>query len=263
MIIDKATRHNQLKFIQAAHYQMAELFILYKNDWNQPRAHLRKMFSVRLDDGESVVDEAKSDLINIFSTIRNVLTSEQIDEDEFHSIMTELLLKLITLYHDYATTPLTPLDYLLIVDRLNYIGFVRQKQQKLSEAWTNHERALEILREHLPPTHPRLATTYYYIGLLHSMMNNHSSALDCLEKALDIQQKALQPNHPHLTETHFQLSVIFERLNKIDDAFQHPKKAIHIGRHAFMTSNDLYMKRYEHQFDKILLLTQSCDELVP
>ncbi len=125
----------------------------------------------------------------------------------------------------------------------------------MSEAWANHERALEILREHLPPTHPRLAITYKHIDLLHLMMNDHLNALDCLEKAL-------QPNHPHVAETHFQMSMVFERLNKVDDAFQHTKKAVDIGRHAFITSNDPQMKRYQEQFDKILLLSQSCDELV-
>jgi soluble cytochrome b562 len=79
---------------------------------------------------------------------------------------------------------------------------------------------------------------------------------------LIFKKKALQSNHQHLAETHFQLSVIFERLNKIDDAFQHAKKAINIGRQAFMISNDPQMKKYQQQFDKILLLTQSCDEFV-
>jgi hypothetical protein len=161
MILGKATRDNNLKFVQATHYQKAELYILCKNDWDQARVHFKKMLFMRLNDGEAVVDGAKNDLINVFSTMRNVLTCEQIDEDQFHSIIAEQLLKLITLYRDYAATPLSPLDYLLIIDCLNYIGSIRRKQQKFSEAWDSHERALQLLREHLPPTHPRLAITYF------------------------------------------------------------------------------------------------------
>jgi tetratricopeptide (TPR) repeat protein len=86
--------------------------------------------------------------------------------------------------------------------------------------------------------------------------------LDYLEKALEIQENVLQPQHPHLAETHYQLSIIFEQLNKIDDAFQHAKKAIDIARHAFSTSHDPEMIQYQEQYNKILLLTQSYDELV-
>jgi tetratricopeptide (TPR) repeat protein len=176
--------------------------------------------------------------------------------------MAESLNKVIILYRDHSVKPLGPVDYQRIVDRYNYIGWVRKKQGKLSEAWANHEQALRILHEHLPPTHPRLALTYNHTASLHLMVNNHLSALDCLEKALHIQEKALKPNHPHLAETHFQLSVVFEHLNKIDEAFQHAKKAIDIGRQAFLTPNDPHIKQYQEQFDKILLLSQSCNELV-
>ncbi|CAF1351092.1 unnamed protein product [Rotaria sordida] len=262
MILDKATRENNLKSEQMTHYQLAELFSLYKNDWERARAHLHKMFSIGVLDESIVADEARSDLFTVFSTIRNVLSNVQINEDEFHSAMAELLNKLITLYRDYSLKPLGPLDYQLIVDRYNYIGWVQKKQGKLSEAWTSHKRALRILRKYLPPTHPRLAMTYNYISLLYSTMNDNLRALNCLKKALRIQEKVLQPNHPHLAETHFHMSIIFERLNKIDNAFQHAKKAVDIGRQAFMTLDDPNMKKYQEQFDKILLLIQSCDELV-
>ena len=42
IMLDKATRDNNLTFVQATHYQMAELFMIYKNDWNQARAHEKK-----------------------------------------------------------------------------------------------------------------------------------------------------------------------------------------------------------------------------
>ncbi len=186
MILDKATRENNLKFVQATHYQMAEIFMLCKNDWNQARIHLKKMFSVRIDDGDVVVNEVRSGLINVFSTMRDLLTSKEIDEDQFHSIMADVLNKFISLYHHHSAKPLSSLDYLLIIDRLNYIGWVRKRQHKLSEAWDSHERALQLLREHLPPTHPRLAITYNHIGSLHSMMNNHLSALDIQKKSVTI-----------------------------------------------------------------------------
>ncbi|CAF2826760.1 unnamed protein product [Rotaria sp. Silwood2] len=179
------------------------------------------MFNTAIPDVSNVADEARSDLINVLSTIRNVLCSEQINEETFHSAMADLLNKVVTLYLDFSVKQLGPLDYQLIVDRYNHIGWIRKQQGKLSEAWAYHEDALQILHEHLTPTHPCLAITYNYIGLLYSTMNDHSRALDCLEKALEIQEKVLKPNHPHLAETHFHKSIIFERLNKIDDAFQH------------------------------------------
>jgi tetratricopeptide (TPR) repeat protein len=262
MILDKATRDNDSKLAQATHYQLAEVFMLYKHDWKQARIHLKTMFCIMIPGCDEIIDEVKSDFIAVMSTIKNVVTNEQITEDEYHSIMSELLNKMITLYMNYSIKPLGPLDYQLVVDRCNYIGWIRKQQGNLSAAWDYHERALKILREHFPPTHPRLAATYNHISLLYSALNKHSNAIDCLEKALDIQEKALQPHHPNLAETHFNMSIIFERMNKVDDAFEHAKEAINIGRKAFLTTGDLQMKKYQEQFDKILQLIQSCDELV-
>jgi hypothetical protein len=262
MILDKATRDNDSKLAQATHYQLAEVFMLYKHDWKQARIHLKTMFCIMIPGCDEIIDEVKSDFIAVMSTIKNVVTNEQITEDEYHSIMSELLNKMITLYMNYSIKPLGPLDYQLVVDRCNYIGWIRKQQGNLSAAWDYHERALKILREHFPPTHPRLAATYNHISLLYSALNKHSNAIDCLEKALDIQEKALQPHHPNLAETHFNMSIIFERMNKVEDAFEHAKKAINIGRKAFLTSGDLQMKKYQEQFDKTLQLIQSCDELV-
>jgi tetratricopeptide (TPR) repeat protein len=236
--------------------------MIYKRNWNQAIVHFKKIFCTNILDVNVVLDKGKIHLINVFLTIRNLLTSDEIDEDEFYSIVADLLNNLIGFSLNDSTKSLSPLDYQLIVDRYNYIGWIRKKQNKLSEALVNHERALCIAREHLPPTHPRVALTYRHIGLVHLTMNNYLSALDCLKKALDVQEKALQPNHPELAETHFHISIILEHLNRIDDALQHAKKAIDIGRHTFGTSNEEHMKKYQEQLDKTLLLNQSCDELV-
>jgi tetratricopeptide (TPR) repeat protein len=262
MMLDKAIRDNDLELEHATHYQLAEFYMLYKNDWERARAQLKKMFSKKVFDCSDVINEAKGDLNTVFATIKNIVNNEHIEEDEFHWNMSEMLNKMVTLYFNYYERELGPLDYQLIVDRYNYIGWVRKTQGNLSEAWDYHERVLKILREHLPPTHPRLAITYTYISSLHLATNNHSNALDCLDKALAIQEKALQPHHPHLAETHFNMSIVFERMNKIDDAFEHAKKAVDIGRQVFLTPDDLQMNKYRKQFDQILLLTQSCDELI-
>jgi tetratricopeptide (TPR) repeat protein len=261
-MLDKATGENNLELMQATHYQIAELFMIYKKDWSQGKVHLKKMFCVKIMDLHEVVDEVRSDLINIWSAMRNLFSGDQIDENEVYSSMAELLNQVNVLYLDHSAKSLSPLNYQFIVDRYNYIGWILEVQNKLSEALVSHEQALRILREHLPPTHPRLAMTCYNIGLLHLKMNNYLSALDCVEKALDIQEKALQPNHPHFAETHFHLSIILEHLDRVDDALQHARKAIDIGRHTFVTSNEAHMKKYQEQLEKILLLTQSCNELV-
>jgi tetratricopeptide (TPR) repeat protein len=253
VMLDKATRENNLELVQAIHYQLGEFFAIHTKDWNRAKEHMKKMFSIQMYDGSAVCDEAQNDMVEIFSTMRNILMHEELDENEFQSFVAELLNKLITLYLDYPAQTLSPLDYQLAADHYNYIGWARKNQGKLSEAWTHHQQALEIINKHLPPTHPRLALTYYHIGLLHSATNDHLNALDYLEKALEIQENVLQPQHPHLAETHYQLSVIFEQLNKIDDAFQHAKKAIDIARHAFSTSHDPEMIQYQEQYNKILL----------
>lgn len=262
MILDKATRENNCELVQATHYQMAEFFMIYQNDWNRAVIHFRKMFSMEPCDARVVVDHAKDEMTHILATIRDLLADEQVEEDDFHASMAELLSKLVSLYRNHSAQLLSPLDYQLIVDRYNYIGWVRKRQGNVPSPWIQHERALELLREHLPPTHPRFALTYSHIGLLHLAVNNHLNALDCFERALHIQEKALRPYHVHLAETHFQLSIIFERLDQIDDAFQHAKKAVDIGRHAFLTSKNLQMKQYREQFHRIRSLTHSCDELV-
>ena len=130
MILNKVTSENNLQIVQATHYQLAELLMLYKNDWEGARVHLKQMFSMATDDAKVVVDDARGDWITVFSMVKDLLTPEHINEDEFHSVMAELLSKVITLFFDYSLKPLSPLDYQLIVDRCNYIGFVRKKQGK-------------------------------------------------------------------------------------------------------------------------------------
>ncbi len=55
-----------------------------------------------IPDGGDVVDEVRSELTTVLSTVMNLPIHEKIDEDEFHSVMTELLSKVITLYLDYC-----------------------------------------------------------------------------------------------------------------------------------------------------------------
>ncbi|CAF2523102.1 unnamed protein product [Rotaria sp. Silwood2] len=262
MMLDKATRENDSKLAQAVHYQLAELFAIYKTDWEQARKHIKQMFCLGMPDDSDVDNDARGEFAMVFSAIRDLLASEQINEEECHQIMADLLHKMVTLYLDHSVKPLSPFEYQLIVDRYNYIGFVRKKQGKLSEAKACHKRALQILREHLPSTHPRLAVTYNYMSSIYSTMNNYSRALEYLKEALKIQEKALQPNHPHIVETHFLMSIHFEQLNKLDKALKHAKKAVAIAHQVFKASGDSNMKKYQEQFDKILALTQSCDELV-
>ncbi|CAF4839240.1 unnamed protein product [Rotaria socialis] len=137
------------------------------------------MCSSAILDGNTVIEQAKDGLITVFSTIRNVLDSEQINEDEFHSAMVKLVNQLITLYLDHSVKPLSLLDYQPIVHRYYYMGWVQTKQGKLSEAWAIHEHTLRISRECLPPNHPRFGIAYSYISLLYLTMNDHSRALVC------------------------------------------------------------------------------------
>ena len=262
MILNKAIDDNDLELIQSTHYEMAEFFMIYRDDWNRTKSHLREMFSLQPFDGRAVAEPAKEALTDVFSTFREIFMREDLDEDEFHSIMAETLSRLISLYLDHPAHPLGPLDFQLIADRYNYIGWVRRRQGNLTEAWTNLERALQLLREHLPSTHPRLALTYHYMGLLHSDRKNYFRALGCFRKALKIQEKALQAHHPQLAESHFQLSITFEHLEEMDDAFHHAKKTVEIARHACLPMKEPPMKQYQEHFYRTESMIQSCNELI-
>lgn len=261
MMLESAVREKNTVFEQGIYYQMSEIYRVYKKDWHHTRVYLRKAYNIGNYNGDAVIGEAKGEITNLFSAIKDLLVSEKTD-DEVHPIMAELLDKLNIVHRNHWMKPLGPIDYQIIIDRFNYIGWVRKKQDRLLEACANHEEALKILREHLPLTHPLWAVTYNYIASLHSSMNDDLGALDYLQKALDIQENALQPNDQHLGETHYHLSVVFERLNRIVDAFEHIRKAIDIGRHALLTVDDPHMKQYEQQHKKIFLLMECIDELV-
>ena len=262
LILNKAIHDNDLELIQSTHYEMAEFFMIYRDDWNRAKSHLREMFSLQSFDDRAVAEPAKEAMTDVFSTIRGIFMREDLDEDEFHSIMAETLSQLISLYLDHPANPLGPLDFQIIADQYNYVGWIHRRQGNLSEAWTNLERALQLLREHLPSTHPRLALTYHHMGLIHSDRKNYFRALECLQKAQKIQEKALQPHHPHLAESHFQLSITFEHLKQIDDAFHHAKKTVEIGRHACLPMKEPPMKQYREHLHRIRSVIQSSNELV-
>ena len=262
IILDKAKRDNNLVLVQSTHYELAEFFIIYQNDWNQAKLHMKAMFSVSAFDGRAVTDQAQNEMINTFSTIQTLLIREQLEDDELYSILAELLTELVTLYHDHCAQPLGPLNYQLIADHYYYISLLRRREGNLSEVLRNLEYASELLREHLPSTHPRLALTYHQIGLVHADMENHLTALDFLEKGLEIQENALQSHHPHVAESHFQLSITFEHLQQLDDAFEHAKTAVEIGRLAFLPVRQLPMKQYRKHYHRIRRIFHSSNELV-
>ena len=262
MILDRAIHENNLELIQATHCEIAEFFMTYRSDWNRAREHLREIFSLQLIDGRAVTEPAKDAVLNIFSELQTILKRKDLGEDEFHSIMAELFSQLISLYHNHFARPLGPLDYQLIAGRYNYISCIRRKQGNLSEAWINLERALQLLREHLPPFHPRLALTYHYMGLVQLDMKNYAAALDYFKESLAIREKVLQPHHPYLAESHFQLSITFEHLNQIEDAFHHATKAVEIGRQAFLPVKRPPMKQYREHLFRIRSIIESMNELI-
>lgn len=262
VILKNAIRDNNSQLEQRTHYQLAELLAIYVNDWKQAISHFQKMFNLIKPDVSMVTTEVRDELKTIFATMKEILNSEDIDENQFHLSMIKLVEGFVNIFLNYPIRSLSPLEFQLIVDRLNYIGLIYQSQGNLTEAWIHHERALEILRKHLPSTHPRLARTYYHISVLYLADDDLGHALECLQKALKIQDKVLKPNHPHLAETHFHLSIVFERLYKIDDAVQHAQKALDIGRQAFETPADPMMKKCQERLDQVLQLKQSPDEIV-
>ena len=262
IILEEAARENDMELMVATLYELAEFFMIYQDDRNQARIHLKKIFSLKSYNDHTHFGPATNEITKIYLAIQSLYSRDDVDDDEFYSIMADLLSELITLSLEHPLQPLGPLDYQLVSDRYNYIAWVRRREGNLSEAWMNYERSLELLREYLPPTHPRLALTYYRMGTLHSDMNNPFRALDCLKKALDIQEKALQPHHPHLAASHFQLSINFEHLNRIVDAFEHAKKAMEIGRFAYSSVKQPPMKQYRKHYRRIRSIIRSANELI-
>ncbi len=66
IMLDKATRENNLELVQAIHYQMGETFMIYNNDWNRAKENIKKFFSIKMPDGSAVFNEAQSYMVDIF-----------------------------------------------------------------------------------------------------------------------------------------------------------------------------------------------------
>ena len=78
---------------------------------------------------------------------------------------------------------------------------VRYKQDRLKEALENMERALTILRQCLPPTHPEIAASLSNIATHYFKNDQYSDAMTYYKECLSIQEASLPAHHPDIVRT--------------------------------------------------------------
>ena len=78
---------------------------------------------------------------------------------------------------------------------------VRYKQDRLKEALENMERALTILRQCLPSTHPEIAASLSNIATHYFKNDQYSDAMTYYKECLSIQEASLPAHHPDIVRT--------------------------------------------------------------
>ncbi len=88
-------------------------------------------------------------------------------------------------------------DWEVTVELARNESFLELRRHRDRPALAHLERALTVQREHLPPTHPDLASTLNNIGLALSRLRQFDDAIRTWQQALAIHEQAEGPLHPN------------------------------------------------------------------
>ncbi|CAF1329514.1 unnamed protein product [Rotaria sp. Silwood1] len=117
-------------------------------------------------------------------------------------------LSTIAFIHSSLDTP-QEVYFINSIDRLNTAQIVTKENEIFTQhALSNHQMALEIRCNYLPPNHPDLAQSYNNIGLLLHNMRDYANAFSYYEMALEIWKKLFPLNHPASAQTYINIGTL-------------------------------------------------------
>ncbi len=105
------------------------------------------------------------------------------------------------------------------------LGWIKNDQEKYTEAITYYEKSLKIRQKILPANHPSLVISYSSIGALYIKMGERSKAKSYYEKAYEIGQKALLANHPDLATCN-NIGSVFNEFGSVFNSMEQCSKAL-------------------------------------
>jgi len=134
----------------------------------------------------------------------------------------------ITFYKDAESMCVT---YLGSTDLANaqtytYMGKYYLQREQYSESNTCYERALKILRLHLPSQHQRFGILFNEMGDLRRKRGDPNQALELYQKAETVFRNILPQHHPCMAYCWSMMGLIFLELNDIEEAQRYHKKAL-------------------------------------
>jgi tetratricopeptide (TPR) repeat protein len=120
----------------------------------------------------------------------------------------------------------------------NNIGCLYDDMGNMKRALKYQEKAYQIRRNSLPPTHPDLATSLNNLGRIHQTIAHHSGgnpieleqALQNYKSALHIRRKSLPMDHPDLAVSYYNLALIHIDQQEYEQAFIEIQKTLKIQR---------------------------------
>jgi tetratricopeptide (TPR) repeat protein len=117
------------------------------------------------------------------------------------------------------------------------IGSAKDDRGEYKEAIAFYEKALEIYKKTLPPTHPVLAVSYSNIGNVYNKMDEYPKALSSYEKDLQIKQKSLPPNHPDLTISYDNIGGIYYTIGEYSKALSSYEKVLEMKQQSLPSNH--------------------------
>ena len=117
------------------------------------------------------------------------------------------------------------------------LGRAKFEQREFQEAVILCEKAVEIVRKTLHPTHINLADSFSNIGLIYENMGEHSQALSYYKKALKIKQQSLPPNHASLAMYYSNIGGVYYKMDKYPEAHSSCQKALKIRQHSLPSNH--------------------------
>ena len=108
----------------------------------------------------------------------------------------------------------------------NQFGCVKDKQGDYEEALWYYKKSVEILKETLPPNHPKLAASYNNIGSVFKNLGEYSKALSFYKKSLEMRQKTLPPNHSDLATSYNNIGEVYRKMGEYSKALSFYGKSL-------------------------------------
>jgi len=121
----------------------------------------------------------------------------------------------------------------------NELGTLAYTEEKHEDAVTRYQRALELRRAALGPTHPEVAAVLANLGNALHGLDRFDDALAAYHESLQIRETTLGPDHPDVAVTLNNMGVLFKNRGKNDEALAALLRAEDIWTRALGPDNPI------------------------